>query len=169
VKALLKLALGALAGHGRWLLLLAVAAVAAALYAWGAEGRADRDHLVAWAERTCAATSAAFPASAVEPVPPARKVTVYPRGARCEAEIRSLVAFRRDAAESTAKLLAEAIAEQDAKRSRDVAAAARAARDARAAANLMENANAHVGPDDLVGRDWFDALNRTGGLHAASR
>lgn len=167
--ALAKLALGAVTGHGRWLLLLAVAAVAAALYAWGAEIRADRDHLLGWAERTCAATSAAFPASAAGPVPPAKKATVFPRGARCEAEIRALVAFRRDAAESTAKLLADAIAEQDAKRSHDVASAARAARDARAAANIMENANAHVGPDDRVGRDWFDALNRAGGLHDPAR
>jgi hypothetical protein len=158
VIALAKVAFGAVAGHGRWFLLLAVAAVAAGLYAWGAEGRADRARLQAWAERACAATSAPFPAS-----------KGHARGALCEAEIRALVADRRIAAESTAKLLAAAIAEQDAKRSRDVATAARAARDARAAATMMENANAHVGPDDRVGRDWFDALNRVAGLHDPAR
>jgi hypothetical protein len=169
IVATAKWAWGLVAGQGRWLLLLAVAAAAATLYAWGAHVRAERDGLIAWADRTCAATAVPFAASAVDPATPVGTVLVYPRGTRCEAEIRALVAFRHDAAISTARLLADAIAEQDAKRTRDVATAARAARDARAAATIMENANAKVGPDDRVGRDWFDALNRTAGLRDAAR
>jgi len=162
-------AVGIFTGEGRWILLLAVAACAAGLYAWGAKGHAERDAVLAWADRTCAATGAPYrPASAV-PVAPGAVATVYPPGVRCEQAVAQLVAFRRDAAESTAKLLADAMAAQDAKRARDLNAAAAAARDARAAATIMENANASIGPDDRVARDWFDALNRAGGLRAPAR
>lgn len=167
--ALARGAIGLIAGNGRWLLLLAVATCAAGLYAWGGRGHAERDAVIAWADRTCAATGAPYrPASAV-PVAPGDVATVYPPGVRCEQAVAQLVAFRRDAAESTAKLLADRMAAQDAKRAHDLTAAAAAARDARAAATMMENANAAIGPDDRVGRDWFDALNRAGGLRAPAR
>lgn len=165
LKRILSGAIGIFTGEGRWILLCAVAAAAAVLYAWGARGHAERDAALAWADRTCAATGAPYrPLTVAQPGGPIP--TVYPPGVRCEQAVADLAAFRRDAAVSTAKLLADAMAAQDVKRTRDLTAAARAARDMRAAATMMENANASVGPDDRVGRDWFDALNRTGGLRA---
>lgn len=154
VRAPLARLVGKAAGHRHWLLLLAVAAIGAALYAWGAEGRADRAQLLAWGDMICAAAGAELR--------PARGE----RGAECGAKVRELAAFRRDSAETTAQLLADNAREQATKSRADLAGATSAARAAAAAAATMENANAQVGPDDRVARDWFVALNRAAGLRA---
>ena len=49
--AILKSAWGLLTGSRETVLLIAIAGAAAALYAWGATARKDRDQLQAWAEK----------------------------------------------------------------------------------------------------------------------
>lgn len=139
-------------GSRSWWLLLVVAAAGAALYAWGAEGRADRDRMLGWGDTVCAAAGAEL------------RPLKGGRGVACATAIRQLAAFRRDSEAATAKLLAENARVQAAKGAADLAAANDNARASRAAAALMEKANAEIGPDDRVARDWFDALNRTAGL-----
>lgn len=140
-----------------WLTLLAVATAAAALYAWGAAARLDRDRMIAWGDRVCASAGA-------ELAPPKGK-----RGSDCAGRIARLAAFQRDTQIQTAQLLAKALADQQRQSSADAQRSRAAAADARAAAVMMENANAQIGPDNRVGSDWFAALNRAGGLRVAER
>ncbi|WP_093310097.1 hypothetical protein [Sphingomonas jatrophae] len=140
-----------LARHRSWLLLLAVAAIGAALYAWGAEARADRARLLAWGDKMCAAAGA-------ELMPAKGK-----RGAECFTAVQALARFKAEAAEATAEALATAERSRANSAAADARVARAAADAARTATAQMEAANAQV-TDDRVGRDWIAALNRTAGL-----
>jgi len=153
--AALKAMLGWLVQERSYATLLLVAAAAGALYVWGATGRADRDRMVAWGETVCAAAG-----SALDP-------GQGKRGAACQQRVAALAAHERATAIESARILAEAAREREAKAAQDGERARAAAADARAAAETMEKVNAGIGSDDRVGADWFRALNRAGGLRAA--
>lgn len=140
------------AGHRSWLLLLSVAAAGAALYAWGAEGRADRTRLLAWADSVCASAGAQLQ--------PAKGA----RGTACAGAVAELAKFRRETNEQTAKILIEDVRQRSVKMAADAQSARRSADAARAAEQAMETANASVGTDDRVGSDWLAAFNRVAGL-----
>lgn len=126
-----------------------------AMLAWGAQGYRERDQVKSWATVQCAAAQA--------PYAPPPKSKAKP-GEACAAAIAALAAFKAQAQDQTNQILVDAMADQAKRSSRALDQARAAAADARAAAQQMDAANAQVQADDLVGRDWFDALNRSGGL-----
>ncbi len=149
--------LAGLKGQGRFLLLLLVGAVGAFLYVEFRQTAADRDALAKWAEVTCAASGVAFQ--------PADRN----RGQACARQIASLAGFKAKAQEETARLLADALAQHDARQLTDNTAARTAAEAARAAAQRMEAADAKAERTNLVDREWFAAVNGVAGLRAPSR
>ncbi|MDA5192805.1 hypothetical protein [Govanella unica] len=150
-----------LSGARGTLTLIALAAAAAALYAWGATGRADRDRLATWAGRACAATGTDFAASTIALDGKPRS---FARGEQCEARIRDLARSERETVAATARTLAEALADHDRKSAADLASARKLAAAAARTAQQMEQANAKITSDNRVGADWFGALNDLAGL-----
>ena len=130
-----------------------------AILAWGLQGYRERDQVIGWAKVQCAAAQAAYD--------PAPRSKAKP-GEACAAAIADLAAFKAQAQTQTNQILVDAMAEQTRRNDRALNQARAAAADARAAAQQMDAANAQVQADDLVGRDWFDALNRSGGLRDPS-
>jgi hypothetical protein len=155
--AIAKRVIGWITGERSYIAFLAVAVAAAALYAWGALGRADRDKLVAWGNTVCASAGAELA--------PAKGA----RGEACRARVADLARYERDVSAETARILADAAKDREAKATRDADRARQIAADARAAAEAMEKANANIGTDNRVGGDWFGALNRLAGLRAPGR
>lgn len=154
--AILKTAWGLLTGSRETVLLIAIAGAAAALYAWGATARKDRDQLQAWAEKACLSAGATFPGAGKKVDP-------------CVQRIADLVAFERQAQAATNTILAGAVERQATKSAADTALTrTQAARRSDAAAQ-MEKADAQIAPDDRVGPDWFDSLNRVAGLRPPGR
>lgn len=142
-----------LKGEAAFLVLLAVAAVGAYLYVQARQARADRDRVVHWAEVTCAASGTTY-ASAAKAKP----------GEACTDQVAGLARFKATSDQRTAQLLAQALADHDARQIKDTNAALAAAQAARSAAALMEAADAKAERTNLVDADWFAALNRTAGL-----
>lgn len=134
---------------------LAIAVAGIAVLAWGQHGYRQRDKVVAWAKLQCAVAGADYV--------PAPKSKAKP-GAACGEAIDGLARFKADTTAATNQTLAEILADQAQRNERALTQARAAAAEARAAAQVMDAANAQVPPDDRVGRDWFDALNRSGGL-----
>jgi hypothetical protein len=152
VKSIANALLALFAGSRSWLLLLAVASAGAALYAWGAQGRADRDRLLAWGDTVCAAAGAEL------------RPDTGKRGAACALAIADLARFRRDTNEQTTKLLLDDARERSTKMAADALSARRSADAALAAKQQMEAADARIGEDDRVGGEWLAAFNRLAGL-----
>ena len=167
----LRAAWSLLANGRHYLTLLALAASAAALYAWGATGRADRARLIAWAEKSCAAAGTGFePGSSILVDAAGKQQTrSWKRGEMCAQRILGLAEFQRTTNEASTRLLAEAMVEHERKTIADADAARQHAAAARAAAQTMEKANARILQDDRVGGAWFGALNELGGLRAPDR
>jgi len=143
-----------------YITLLAVAAAAAGLYAWGAIGHAEAGKLERQAELLCSAAGSQFVAA---PAKPGAKPKKGDRGKACLAEIRELAAFKRDTTDATNGVLAGAVAEQAAKARKDAARAAQDTAATRAAVERMEIENAAVEGDRVSGA-WFGALNDLAGL-----
>lgn len=142
--------------HRKDAVMLLVAIGAAAIYAWGAIGRADRASIVAWADTVCASAGSEYQPAEGK------------RGAACRSRVADLAKQEHDTAVQSAAILAQAATDREAKATRDAAQARATAADARAAADAMEKANGDVS-GDRVGGAWFGALNRVGGLRAPSR
>jgi len=153
--ALLKGAWQLVTGNRHYLTVVCLACAAAALYAWGATGRADRANLITWAATACASAGAKFEGDG-------------PRGKKCAARVNQLARFERETLAASSAVLADAMIERDRKSAADLAAATRNANTAAAAAQIMEQANATVS-HDVVGADWFSALNAVAGLRGANR
>lgn len=151
--AIAKTAWGLLTGSRETVLLIAIAGAAAALYAWGATARKDRDQLQAWAEKAC--LSAGAPFSGAE-----KKVDA------CAQRIADLVAYERQSQAATNTILGEAVQRQATKSAADTALAQNQAARRTDAAAQMEKADAQIAPDNRVGPDWFDSVNRVAGLRA---
>jgi len=122
------------------------------VFAWGKHGYSERDQVVQWAKIQCAAAGAPYAPAKGKP------------GEVCGRAIANLVDFRSQTNAASAQILADALADQNTRNTRAAEQARQAADAARAAAEHMEAVNDQVQSDDRVGRDWFDALNRTGGL-----
>lgn len=122
------------------------------LLAWGAQGYRQRDQLRAYAQEICAAAQSDYA--------PAKETA----GVRCRKAVADLAAFKADTNAASVEILADAMTDQTTRNTRAAEQARQAAVAARAAAQHMEAVNGQVQDDDRVGRDWFDALNRTGGL-----
>lgn len=168
---LFKAVWGAIKPNTEWLVLLAVAGAGAWLYAQLGQIRADRDRLAHFAEVTCAAAGAPFPASNVAAKDTqGRAVTIaYPAGKLCGERIAALAKFERETDAATAAMLADAMKSHDAKSGTDAARAAQDAKAARAATERMEKADAEIDQSNRVGGSWFDAVNDVGGLRPARR
>lgn len=169
---MIRKAISAITGAREWLTLLAVAAAAAWLYAQFATVRNDRNRLLASANVICASAGAEFAAGEVEirniEAGETKRVRVA-RGQLCLRNVRQLAAFERDTNAQSARILADAMAEQNHKTGVDAAHARQAAEAARAAAEKMGVADAAITGDDRVGAAWFDALNNVAGLRAPPR
>lgn len=135
-----------------WGRLALVALCAAALIAWGAIGRIDRDKLAAWGSTVCA--------SAGRQLKPAEGE----RGEECAKRIAALAQLERDTLKASNTALADARARDNARADRDLAWARADLTRAAQAIKTMEKENEAIGPDDHVGGSWFDALNRVAGL-----
>lgn len=149
--AILKTAWGLLTGSRETVLLIAIAGAAAALYAWGATARKDRDQLQAWAEKACLSAGANFTGAGK-------------KADGCARRIADLAAFERQTQAATNTILAGAVERQATKSAADTALAQNQAARRTDAAAQMEKADAQIAPDDRVGPDWFDSLNRVAGL-----
>lgn len=149
-----------------WLTLVVVAAIGAWLYVQLAETRADRNQLRAQVDVICASAGSPFAAATVRLTNAKGKTTdvAFARGARCEQQVASLVAFRADTDRTTAEALAAAMREREGK----VAVDARAARDAvealASATKRMEIADAEAQRLNRLDRNWWAAFNDLAGL-----
>lgn len=150
----MKTLLAQIAGARAWLTLLVVAAAAAYLYAQLHAARSARDALVQWADATCAAAGTEF-APAGEP-----------RGRACRLGVAHLAAFRNDTNAETARILADAAREREARLREDARIARDTAIAAADAARAMEKADAEIDSAGRVDRDWFARLNAVAGLRA---
>jgi hypothetical protein len=149
-----------------WLVLIALGIALAALYVDDRRVRADRDAWASWARETCAHAGAGIDATTIERTDAAgkRHKVAMPRGAVCREAVQDLAKFRADTLASTARLLAAAAAERDAKATRDHTTAQAESGNRAAALTTMEKADAQIRDDDRVDGNWFAALNRLGGL-----
>ena len=154
--AILKSAWGLLTGSRETVLLIAIAGAAAALYAWGATARKDRDQLQAWAEKACLSAGAQFPGAG-------KKVDA------CAQRIVDLAAYERQSQAATNTILAGAAQRQATKSTSDTALARTQVARRTDAAAQMEKADAQIAPDNRVGPDWFDSVNRVAGLRPSGR
>lgn len=134
---------------------LAAGGAVLAVLAWGRHGYAERDELAAFAQEICAAAQSEYA--------PAKETA----GVGCKKAVAELAAFRSETNAASAEILAGAIADASTRNTKAAEQARRAADAARAAAQHMEAVDAAV-EDDRVGRAWFDALNRAGGLRDES-
>lgn len=144
-------------GSRDYALALAALAVALALYAWGATAARDRDALAAWSNATCLA--AGSPAELGD----AGKLDKDAAAKTCRRVVADLVAFRRDSQAATSAALAKADSDRAAKAAADITTASNQAAARQVAGRKMETENEKL-ENDRVGPDWFDALNRLGGL-----
>lgn len=152
----MKKLLSVLLGDSAWLVLLAVAAAGAWMYAEMRHAQAERDDLTHWAEVACATSGAAFAGDDGEK-----------SGTRCRLTIAGLADFKAKTDQLTAATLAQALADHDARQLTDNQAARHAADAARAAAERMEAADAKAERTNLVDREWFAAVNGVAGLRAS--
>jgi len=152
-----------LEGHRKEAVFFALSIAGAALYAWGAIGRHDRDGQIAtlnhWIETACASAGSPYAGANGKAKP----------GALCQARVAQLAGEERNTAIQTATILAQAAKERDTKAARDAAQAETNSAAAKSAAASMEKANDAIGSDNQVGGGWFASLNGTGGLHAPAR
>ncbi len=146
-------ALTRLRAEGAFIVLAIVAAIGAWLYVGREQARADRDDIAHRAELICTASGTGFAAQhGVE------------RGAACQARVAALVQYQQHSAEIAAQQLAQAMKDHDARQMADNRAALATAQAANAATARMEAAEQNAQRTNLVGRDWYAALNGFAGL-----
>lgn len=150
--------LAKLRAEATFLVLLAVAAVGAWLYVQYREVRADRDDIRHRAEMICARAGADWAAT-----------KDAKRGVLCLRRAGELVTFKSTADQETARLLAEAMEEANARAARDVQSASLSAARMRDALTRMETADAQAERRNLVDREWTAAVNGVAGLRAPAR
>jgi hypothetical protein len=155
-----------ISGAREWLVLLAVAAVAAWFYVDARQMRADRDAWARWGDQLCAFAGAnTAPATVEVQTDKGKRRVEKGRGQLCAEAVQDLAAFKARSQTESARLLAEAQREREQKAAADRAASHSDAADRRAAQAKMEEVDAQVGDDDRVGGDWFARLNELAGLH----
>lgn len=160
--------LGKLSGFDQargYVTLLAVAAAAAGLYAWGALAHADARALERQAELICGVAGSQFVAAPPKPGAHARKAD---RGKACLERVRVLATFERETNTGTAEVLTSAMRDRNRKTQLDAQRAAGDAAATRAALERMEAQDAAI-QSDKVGADWFGAVNHLAGLRDDGR
>ena len=141
-----------------FLVLLAVAAVGAYLYVQFQQVRADRDDLQHRAEMICARAGADWSAT-----------KDAKRGVLCARRAAELATFKSTADQETARLLADAMKDANARAARDIETASLSAARMGAALTKMETADAQAERRNLVDREWTSAVNGVAGLRAPAR
>lgn len=141
-----------------FLVLLAVAAAGAWLYVEVQRIRADRDDLLHTAEKICARAGADWAAT-----------KEAKRGVLCARRAAELATFKSTADQETARLLAAAMEEANARAARDLQSASTSAARMRDALTRMENADAQAERRNLVDREWTAAVNGVAGLRPPGR
>lgn len=139
-----------------FLVLLAVAAAGAWLYVQLQQVRADRDDVQHRVEMICARAGAEWSAS-----------KGAERGVLCARQAAGLALFKSTADQESARLLAAAMAEANARSAADVERASLSAARMRDALSRMENADAQAERRNLVDREWTAAVNSVAGLRPA--
>ena len=154
--ALLKRGLSWIRGEATFLVLFLVAGVGAWLYVQYREVRADRDDIRHRAEMICARAGADWAAT-----------KDAGRGVLCARRAAELATFRSTSDQETARLLAAAMEQANARAARDVQNASTSAARMRDALARMESADAQAERRNLVDREWTAAVNGVAGLRAA--
>ena len=141
-----------------FLVLLAVAAGGAWFYVQYQQVRADRDDVQHRVEVICARSGAEWAAS-----------KDAQRGVLCARQAAALSLFKATADEETARILAEAMKNANARAARDIETASLSAARMGAALTRMETADAQAERRNLVDREWTAAVNGVAGLRAPAR
>lgn len=141
-----------------FLVLLAVAIVGAYLYVQFQQVRSDRDDAVHRAEVICAKAQSDWAA-----------VKGADRGVICARRVAELLTFKTTADQETARVLAAAMEEANARAARDMQSARASADRMRDALSRMEAADDEAERRNLVDREWTAAVNGVAGLRAPTR
>lgn len=155
---MIKTMLARVRAEAAFLVLLAVAGVGAWLYVQFQQVRADRDDLQHRVEVICARAGADWAATK-----DAR------RGVLCARQAAALALFKTTADEETARILADAMKDANARAARDIENASLSAARMGAALTRMETADAQAERRNLVDREWTAAVNGVAGLRAPAR
>jgi hypothetical protein len=158
MKLLLSAAWAKIRGEAAFLVLLAVAIVGAYLYVQYRSVVADRDDLQNRAEVICARAGADWSAT-----------KDAKRGVLCARRAAELATFKSTADQETARLLAAAMEEANARAAKDIETASISAARMRDALSRMETADAQAERRNLVDREWTSAVNGVAGLRAPTR
>jgi hypothetical protein len=152
-------------GAREWLLLLALAALAAGTYVYARNVAADRDAWASWGRQVCAFAGTTTDAATVEvATDKGQRKVKKARGQRCSEAVQDLASFRAGAQAATAQVLTEAQSARQGKTNTDIGAAAGNAADRRRALTNMEKLDAQLGDDDRVDGNYFAGINDLGGL-----
>jgi hypothetical protein len=155
---MIKTILAKVRAEAAFLVLLAVAAAAAWLYVQFQQVRADRDDLQHRAEVICARAGADWSAT-----------KDAARGVLCARQAAALALFKTTADEETARILADAMKDANARAARDIENASLSAARMGAALTRMETADAQAERRNLVDHEWTAAVNGVAGLRAPPR
>ena len=136
-----------LRAEAAFVVLLAVAGVGAWLYVGCREARLERDRLQHRLAELCARAGS-------------------DTGDGCVRHVAALADFRARTDQLTARTLADALAQHDARARADEARARTVTAATQAAAHEMEIADARADRQDLVDRRWTAAVNAVAGLRA---
>lgn len=164
IRRLLSPVVAKVRAEAAFLVLLAVAGVGAYLYVQFQRVSADRDDAIHRAEMICAKAGADWSA-----VPSTKTTKALPRGAACARRAADLAAFKASADEQTARLLADAMKDANARAARDAQLASTSAARMRDALSRMETADAQAERRNLVDHEWTAAVNVVAGLRPAAR
>lgn len=150
-----------------WVILLVVAVAITSAYVAYRQIRADRDDLLAFAERTCASAGQGFDASDEKTRNDKGKPVIahYPRGKLCGVHVADLASFRLQVADVTSATLADARVAHEKRVGADLGAAQHDTAAGAAADLKMEERDAQIAPDDRVDGNWFAAFNDVAGVH----
>lgn len=147
-----------LKAQAQFIVLLAVAAAGAIFYVQAQRTRADRDDIAHRAEIICAKAQSDWSA-----------VQGADRGVICARRVAELLTFKTTADQETARVLAAAMEEANARAARDMQSARASADRMRDALSRMEAADVEAERRNLVDREWTAAVNGVAGLRAPTR
>lgn len=147
-----------LKAQAQFIVLLAVAAAGAIFYVQAQRTRADRDDIAHRVEIICAKAQSDWSA-----------VKGAERGVVCARRVADLLTFKTTADQESARVLAAAMEEANARAARDMQSARASADRMRDALSRMEAADVEAERRNLVDREWTAAVNGVAGLRAPTR
>jgi hypothetical protein len=155
---LIKLGWSWIRGEAAFLVLFLVAGVGAWLYVQLRDARADRDDIQHRVEIICARAGADWAAT-----------KDAARGVICARQAAALTLFKNTADQESARILADAMKDANARAAQDIQNASASASRMRDALSRMETADAQAERRNLVDREWTAAVNGVAGLRAPAR